>query len=108
MLGWWTDKLKGYCLEDLETPGKLISSCDVDFIEDSSPNDLAIIDNIPPPPESIDNLVYNAISTDSISPSISTPDPSKAALPESYSSTPPSPAMKEMLSPPLAPKKASK
>jgi len=108
MLGWWTDESKGYRLEDLETPGKLISSRDVDFIEDSSPNDLAIIDNIPPPPESIDNLVDNAISTDSISPSISTPDPSKVALPESRPSTPPSPAMKEMLSPPLAPKKASK
>jgi len=108
MLGWWTDKSKGYRFEDLETPGKLISSCDIDFIEDSSPNDLAIIDNIPLPPESIDNLVDNAISTDSISPSISTPDPSKIALPESCPPTPPSPAMKEMLSPPLAPKKASK
>jgi len=71
MLGWWTDESKEYRLEDLETPGKLISSCDIDFIEDSSPNDLAIIHNISPSPESIDKLVDNAISTDSISPSMS-------------------------------------
>ena len=101
MLGWWTDESKGYRLEDLKTPGKLISSRDVDFVEDSSSNDLAIIDNIPPPPESIDNLVDNAISTDSISLSILTPDPSKIALPESHPSTPPPPAMKETLLPPL-------
>ena len=108
MLGWWTDESKGYHLEDLETPGKLISSRDVDFIEDSSPNDLAIIDNISPPPESIDKLVDNAISTDSISPSISAPDPTKVYLSESRSSTPPLESVKELLSSPPVPKKVSK
>ena len=66
MLGWQTDKSKGYCPEDLETPGKLISSCNIDFIEDSSPSDLAIIENILPPPENINNLVDNAILVDNI------------------------------------------
>jgi len=108
MLGWWTNESKGYHLKDLETPGKLISSCDVDFIEDSSPNDLAIIDNISPSLESINKLVDDAISTDSISPSILLPDPSKVALPESCSSTPPLEPVKELLSPPSAPKKVSK
>jgi len=108
ILGWWTDKSKGYRLEDLETPEKLISSRDVDFIEDSSPNDLAIIDNISPPLESIDKLVDNAISTDSISPSISASNPTKVHLPESHSSTPPLEPVKEPLSPPPAPKKVSK
>jgi len=65
MLGWWTDESKGYHLEDLEIPGKLISSRNVDFIEDSSPNDLAIINNISLSPESINKLVNDAISTDS-------------------------------------------
>jgi len=108
MLGWWTDESKGYRLENLEIPRKLISSRDIDFIEDSSPNDLAIIDNISPPPESIDKLVDNAISTDSISPSILAPDPTKVHLPESYSSTSPLKPVKELLSPPPAPKKVSK
>jgi len=100
--------LKGYCLEDLETPGKIISSCDIDFIEDSSPNDLAIIDNISPLSESIDKLVNNAISTDSISPSILAPDPTKVHLPESRLFTPPLEPVKEPLSPLSAPKKVSK
>ena len=108
MLGWWTDKSKGYCLEDLEISGKLISSHDVDFIEDSSPNDLAIIDNISPPPESINKLVNNAISTESTTPSFSAPDPTKAHLPESCLSTPPPDPVKELLLIPPAPKKVSK
>jgi len=81
--------LKGYHLEDLKTPGKLISSCDVDFIENSSPNDLVIIDNISPPPESINKLVNDVISTESTTPSFSAPDPTKVHLPESHLSTPP-------------------
>jgi len=108
MLGWWTDELKEYRLEDLETPGKLISSCNVDFIEDSSPNDLAIIDNISPPPESINKLVDNTISTESTTPSFSAPDPTKVHLPESRPSTPPPEPVKELLSIPPAPKKVSK
>jgi len=108
MLGWWTDESKGYRLEDLETPGKLISSCDIDFIEDSSLNDLAIIDNISPLLKSIDKLVYNAISTNSISPSILAPDPTKIYLFESHSSTPLFKPVKEPLLPPPAPKKVSK
>ena len=89
MLGWWTDESKGYCLEDLETPRKLISSCDVDFIKDSSPNNLAIINNISPSPESINKLVNDAISTKSTTLSFSAPDPTKVHLPESHPSTPP-------------------
>jgi len=108
MLGLWTDKSKGYYLEDLKTPGKLISSHDVDFIEDSLPNDLAIIDNILPPPKSINKFVDDAISTNSISPLISLSDPSKVALPESHLSTPFLESVKEPLSPPPAPKKVSK
>ena len=108
MLGWWTDESKGYHLEDLETPGKLISYYDIDFIEDSSPNDLTIIDNISPSPEGIDKLVDDAISTDSISPSILAPDLTKVHLSESRPSTPPLESVKEPLSPPPAPKKVSK
>jgi len=108
MLGWWTDKSKGYRLEDLEISGKLISSHDVDFIEDSSPNNLAIIDNISPPPESINKLVNDAISTESTTPSFSAPDPTKVHLPESCPSTLPPEPVKELLSIPSAPKKVSK
>jgi len=108
MLGWWIDESKGYHLENLEKPGKLISSCDVDFIENSLPNDLTIINNISSPLKGIDKLVDNAISTDSISPSILVPDPTKVHLPESHLSTPPLEPVKELLSPPPAPKKVSK
>jgi len=108
MLRWWTDESKEYHLEDLETPGKLISSRDVDFIEDSSPSDLTIIDNISPSPEDIDKLVNDAISTDSISLSISAPDPTKVHLPKSRPSTLSLEPVKEPLLPPPAPKKVSK
>jgi len=108
MLGWWTDKSKEYCLEDLETPGKLISSRDIDFIKDSLPNDLTIIDNILPPPEGINKLVDNAISTDSIFPLISAPDLTKVYLPESRLSTLSLKPVKEPLLPPPIPKKVSK
>ena len=43
MLEWWTDKTKGYWLEDMEN-GKLITSRDVQFFEDSSPSELAVMD----------------------------------------------------------------
>jgi len=43
LLGWWTDETKGYQLEDMEN-GKLITSQDVQFFEDSSPSELAVID----------------------------------------------------------------
>jgi len=108
MLGWWTNESKEYRLEDLETPGKLISSCDIDFIEDSSPSDLTIIDNISPPPEGINKLVDNAILTDSISPSILASDPTKVHLSESCPSTPSLEPVKELLSPLPTPKKVSK
>ena len=108
MLGWWTDKLKGYRLEDLETPEKLISSCNINYIKDSSLNDLAIIDNISPPPESINELVNDAISTKSTTLLFSAPDPTKVHLPESCPSTPPPEPVKELLSIPPAPKKVSK
>jgi len=90
MLGWWTDESKGYCIKDLETPGKLISSCDGDFIEDFSPSDLAIIKNIPLLLENINKLVNNAISIDSTTSSILAPDPTKVHLPESHPSASPS------------------
>ena len=90
MLGWQTDESKGYCIEDLETPGKLISSCNGDFIEDSLPSDLAIIENIPLPPENINKLVNNKISIDSTTSSILAPDPTKVHLPKSHPSASPS------------------
>ena len=90
MLGWQTDESKGYCIEDLETPGKLISSCNGDFIEDSLPSDLAIIENIPLPPENINKLVNNTISIDSTTSSILAPDPTKVHLPKSHLSASPS------------------
>ena len=43
MLGWWTDETKGYRLEDLEN-NKLIASKDVQFLEDETPSELAIMD----------------------------------------------------------------
>src|SRR3984893_7589321 len=51
LLGWWADETKGYCLEDLETK-TLITSCDVRFVEDLPPTDLAIIEGIDPRPPS--------------------------------------------------------
>ena len=100
--------MKEYRLKDLEIPGKLISSCDVNFIENSSPNYLAIINNILPPLESINKLVNDMISTKSTTPSFSAPDPTKIHLPESCSSTPPSKPIKELLLLPSIPKKVSK
>ena len=43
MLGWWTDETKGYQLEDIEN-GKLITSRDVQFFEDSLLSELAVMD----------------------------------------------------------------
>ena len=43
MLRWWADETKGYRLEELET-GKLITSCDVQFVEDDSATDLAVVE----------------------------------------------------------------
>ena len=43
LLGWQTDKAKGYQLEDLEN-NKLIALQDVQFFEDNSPSDLVTID----------------------------------------------------------------
>jgi len=42
LLEWWTDETKGYRLEDMEN-NKLIASQDVQFFEDSSPSELAIM-----------------------------------------------------------------
>ena len=97
-----------YCLENLKTPGKLISSHDIDFIEDSLPSDLAIIENILLPPENINKLVNNAISIDSTTLSILAPDSTKVHLPESHPFTSPSEPIKEMLSSPPTPKRVSK
>jgi len=43
LLGWWTDETKGYRLENIEND-KLITSRDIQFFEDSSPSELAIMD----------------------------------------------------------------
>jgi hypothetical protein len=43
-------EMKGYCLEDIEKQS-LITSCDVLFIEDDSPTELAIIEGEYPPTE---------------------------------------------------------
>ena len=68
MLGWWVDEAKGYCLEDLEN-GKLIASRDVQFSEDNSPSELAVVEVGDPPAtnENINNLVDDAITKDAIS-----------------------------------------
>ena len=97
MLGWQTNESKEYHLEDLETPGKLISSHNVDFIKDLSPSDLAIIENILPSPENINKLVDDAILMDSTTPSILVSNPTKVHLPESHLSTPPPESVKKML-----------
>src|ERR1700731_985294 len=49
MLGWWADETKGYRLEDLETK-TLITLCNVRFIEDPPPTDLAVVEGIDPRP----------------------------------------------------------
>jgi len=69
---------------------------------------LAIIDNILPLPENVNKLVNGAILTDSITLSVSTSDPTKVHLPESYLSTLSPEPVKELLSPPPVPKKVSK
>jgi hypothetical protein len=43
MLGWWTDEMKGYRLEDVET-WKLLTLRDVMFVEDDQPMDMAVIE----------------------------------------------------------------
>jgi len=69
MLGWWVDETKGYHLEDLEN-GKLIASQDVQFSEDDSPSELAVVEvgDLPATNENINNLVDDAIIKDAISP----------------------------------------
>jgi len=86
----------------------LISTHNVNFIEDSLSNDLVIIDNILLSPESINKLVDNAILINSIPSSILAPNPSKVALLESHLFTPSPQPIKKVLLPPLVPKKASK
>jgi hypothetical protein len=54
LLGWWEHETKGYRLEDIEKQ-LLITSCDVHFIEDDSPTELAIIEGEYPLTE--DNLM---------------------------------------------------
>ena len=61
MLGWWVDKNKGYCLEDLEN-SKLIVSQDVHFFKDSSSSELATIDIDTLPINAVNKLVDNAIT----------------------------------------------
>jgi len=84
MLGWWTNKTKGYRLEDLEND-KLIAARDVRFAEDSFSSELAIVKVDAPPydPGAINNLVDNVLTKDvvavlevshNVTPSI--PDPS--------------------------------
>ena len=42
LLGWWTDEVKGYQLEDLES-GKLIALWNVQFFKNNISSDLAVI-----------------------------------------------------------------
>ena len=83
MLGWWTDKTKGYHLENLEN-GKLIVSHDICFTEDSSPSKLTIVEIDAPPydPGAVNNLVDSALAKNvvavpevshNVTPSISDP-----------------------------------
>jgi len=44
MLGWWADETKGYQLEEVGT-GKQITACNVCFVEDSSVDNLAVIES---------------------------------------------------------------
>ena len=55
LLGWWADETKGYRLEETET-GKLITVRDVHFVEDTKPDDLAVIEN-DEPQHPMDDLV---------------------------------------------------
>jgi hypothetical protein len=48
LLGWWADETKGYRLEDIQTRA-LITSRDVQFVEDETPTELTIIEGDPPP-----------------------------------------------------------
>ncbi len=58
MLGWWTDEMKRYWLEDLEN-GKLIASQDIHFLEDDIPSDLAVVEINQPqvPSQQIDSVI---------------------------------------------------
>jgi hypothetical protein len=57
LLGWWEHETKSYHLEDM-VKRSLITLCDVRFIEDDSPTELAIIEGEYPPTE--DNLGSSA------------------------------------------------
>jgi hypothetical protein len=48
LLGWWRDETKGYRLEDIQMCS-LITSHDVQFVEDETPTELTIIKGDPPP-----------------------------------------------------------
>ena len=65
MLGQWTDKTKGYRLEDLEND-KLITARDVCFAENSSSSELTAVEvgALPYNPGAINNLVNNILTKD--------------------------------------------
>ena len=65
MLGQWTDKTKGYRLEDLEND-KLITARDVCFAENSSSSELTAVEvgALPYNPGAINNLVNNVLTKD--------------------------------------------
>ena len=88
MLEQWTDKTKGYHLEDLEN-GKLITARDVCFAENSSSSKLTIVEvgALLYNSGAINNLVDNTLTKDvvavlevshDVTPSI--PDPSVAPV----------------------------
>lgn len=58
LLGWWADETKGYRLEEVETR-KLIAARDIKFVEDTKPDDLAVIEG-DEPRRPVDNLVDSA------------------------------------------------
>ena len=66
MLRWWPDETKGYRLEDLEN-GKIITSRDVNFQEDTTPSDLAHDETglTRSEPEEINEFVNDAIHSNS-------------------------------------------
>jgi len=71
LLGWWTDETKEYRLEDMEN-SKVITSRDVQFFEDSSPSELAVM-NIGAPTVLIGNL--NNLIDDAINKEANQQDP---------------------------------
>ena len=67
LLEWWTNEVKGYQLEDLES-GKLIASWNIQFFKDDIPSNLAVIgiNTLKIPTIAVDKFVDDALAKENV------------------------------------------